>query len=388
MIEIPGAPGGANSMVDRIKSLIMKPLETWPVIAAERDTPGDLFVRYAIPLAAIGPVSTLLHGQLFGYGALGISYTPSLFGAVVTAVVSYVVALLGVVVLGLIADWLAPKFEGVSDRTAVFKLVIYAMTASWLAGIFQLLPWVGLLGLVGLYSLYLFYTGVTPLMKVPAAKAAGYTAVTVLVAFVFSLITAPIAAAVTGIFGLAGSAISAGSDDGDVQIKLPGGGVLDSRKIEEASKQAEAMANGEVKAATGLQLQALLPTALGSYQRTAMESAAVGQMGSHAEGTYTAGDKTITLKITDMAAMGALAGIGSALGVEENKQTADGYERTGTVDGHMQSEKWNTRDSRGSFGTVVANRFMIEAEGEAGSIDELKAAVKAVDQSALEALGK
>ena len=63
-------------------------------------------------------------------------------------------------------------------------------------------------------------------------------------------------------------------------------------------------------------------------------------------------------------------------------------ERTGTVDGRMQTEKWNRRESRGSFGTVVANRFMIEAEGEAGSIDELKSAVAAVDQSALAALGK
>lgn len=385
MAEIPGAPGSSTSLVQRIKSLIMKPLETWPAIAAERDTPGDLFVRLAVPLAAIGPVGQFLHGQLFGYGALGISYSPSLVGGIATMVVSYLLALVSVVVLGLVADWLAPKFEGEASRAAAFKLVIWSMTAAWLAGIFQLVPWFGLLGIVGLYSLYLLYTGVTPLLKVPQAKAAGFTAVTVLAGIVFMLVTAPVTAAVTGLFGLAGSTI--GSDD-EVKIKLPGGGTIDTGKIEEASKQAEAMANGEIKAASPAQLQALLPASLSGYQRTAVESSAMGQMGSTAEGTYTSGDKTITLKIVDMAGMGALAGIGAALGVEENKETADGYERTGTVDGQMQSEKWDRREGSGSFGRVVANRFMVEAEGEAGSIDELKAAVGAVDQSALAGLGK
>ncbi len=385
MAEIPGAPGGGSSLVERIKALFMKPVETWPVIAAERDTPGDLFVRLAVPLAAIGPVGQFLHGQLFGYGAFGVSYTPSLVTAIATLVISYLLALASVVVLGLVADWLAPKFDGEASRSGAFKLVIWSMTAAWLAGVFQLLPWVGFLGIVGLYSLYLLYTGVTPLMKVPTAKAAGFTAVTVLAGFVFMLVTAPITAAVTGLFGLAGSTI--GSND-EVKIKLPGGGTIDTGKIEEASKQAEAMANGEIKAASAAQLQALLPASLGSYQRSAAQSAAMGEMGSTAEGTYTSGAKTITLKIVDMAGIGALAGLGAALGVEENKETADGYERTGTVDGQMQTEKWNRRESRGSFGRVVANRFMIEAEGEAGSIDELKSAVAAVDQSALAALGK
>ena len=385
MAEIPGAPGGGSSLVGRIKSLIMKPLETWPVIATERDTPGDLFVRLAIPRAAIGPVGQFLHGQLFGYGAFGISYTPSLVTGIATMVISYLLALASVVVLGLVADWLAPKFEGEASRSGAFKLVIYAMTAAWLAGIFQLVPWFGFLGIVGLYSLYLLYTGVTPVMKVPQAKAAGFTAVTVLAGFVFMLVTAPITAAVTGLMGLAGSTI--GSTD-DVQIKLPGGGTIDTGKIEEASKQAEAMANGEIKAASPAQLQALLPASLGSYQRTATQSVAMGEMGSTAEGTYTAGDRTITLKVVDMAGVGALAGLGAALGVEANKETADGYERTGTVDGRMRTEKWNRSDSSGSYGTVIAGRFMVEAEGQAGSIDELKAAVAAVDQSALEALTK
>ena len=100
----------------------------------------------------------------------------------------------------------------------------------------------------------------------------------------------------------------------------------------------------------------------------------MGAVGSEADGTYTAGDNSFHLKIVDMATLGAIAGIGAAMGVQQNREDADSYERTGTVNGQMQSESWNKSSSRGKFGVVIANRFMIEAEGKAASIDELKAA--------------
>ena len=82
-------------------------------------------------------------------------------------------------------------------------------------------------------------------------------------------------------------------------------------------------------------------------------------------------------------ALGAIAGLGAAMGVSNNREDANGYERTGTVNGQMQSESWNKSDSTGKFSVVVANRFMIEAEGKAASVDELKAAVAMVDQGNL-----
>jgi hypothetical protein len=133
-------------------------------------------------------------------------------------------------------------------------------------------------------------------------------------------------------------------------------------------------------------LQALLPGAIGSYQRTATEATGMGNIGGNAEGTYTAGDTSFKLSITDMSALGALAGIGSAMGVTQNREDADSYERTGTVDGRMQVEGWNKTNNSGKFGHVVANRFMVQADGHAASIDELKQAVASIDQSALASL--
>ena len=133
-------------------------------------------------------------------------------------------------------------------------------------------------------------------------------------------------------------------------------------------------------------LQALLPATIAGYQRTAVEATAMGGMGSEANGTYTAGGKSFHLKITDMAAVGALAGIGSAMGVSQSREDADGYERTGTVNGRMQTEKWSKATNSGTFSVVVGNRFMVEAEGSAANIDELKTAVASVNEGSLAGL--
>ncbi len=292
----PALPG----MVARIKAILLKPVETWPAIAAEPATPGDLITRWAVPLAAIGPLATFLHGQLFGYGALGISYHPGLIGGLSTLLVTYVLGLVGVVVLALIADWLAPKFGGTSDRTAAFKLIVYGSTAAWLAGIAQLIPGLGILGIAGLYSLYLFYTGAAPLMKVPSDKSAAYTAVTIVCAVLLYLVVGAVSASLMGLFGMGGLSSFSSSEGDSVKVNLPGGGSIDTSKIEQAGKQMEDLANGKgPKPVDPAKLSALLPASLGGFTRTASESNGMGQMGVEVGGTYTQGDKTIHLTIVD-----------------------------------------------------------------------------------------
>lgn len=378
--------GGGSGLVDRAKAIILSPREEWPKVAAEGKIAQEVFVGYAVPLAAIGPVASLIGGQVFGYGAFGISYRPGLVSAISTAVISYVLTLVGIFVLALIADFLAPKFGGTSNRTNAIKLVVYGTTASWLAGVFGLIPSLAFFSLLGLYSLYLYYTGATPMMKVPLDKAPGYTAVTIVCAIVLTLIVAPITAAVTGLFG-AGVLSSVAASDGGV-VTLPGGGTLDSSSAEKFGKQMEGIANGKVTPVEASRLQEFLPASVGSYQRTAVETVGMGQMGSTAEATYSAGDKSFKLKVVDMSALGALAGMGAALGVEQSRQDANGYEKTGTVGGQMRSEAWNTSSSSGKYAVVVANRFMVEADGQAGSVDELKQAVASIDQGDLEDLAQ
>jgi hypothetical protein len=200
-----------------------------------------------------------------------------------------------------------------------------------------------------------------------------------------------VATLVTGIIvgavgGTAALVAGAGHDDEiSGTLTIPGVGSIDTDRLEQAADRAEKMANGEIKPLTPSQLTPLLPASIGGYTRVATSSTSVG-MGSQAEATYEAGDRRFDLRVIDMAAMGGLAGIASAMGVEHSEETADGYERIHKDGDRMVTERWSKSGSNGSYGVTVADRFMIEADGAATSIDELKAAVATVDAGELENL--
>jgi Yip1 domain len=381
MVDLSGIDH--KTIVERVKSIILTPKEEWSRIATDAQSQRDILTGYVLPLAAIGPVSSLIGSQLFGYGALGFSYRPSLIGALSTAVISFALGIIGVFILAFIADFLAPKFGGQSNRLNAFKLVAFGSTAMWLAGIFGLIPSLGFFSLLGLYSIYLYYTGAEPLMKVPANQSGAYTAVTILCAILMSFLIAPITVAITGLFAFSGMSSIAGNTEAGGKLTLPGGGTIDTGNAEKIGKQFEDMANGKAPPIEVAKLQALLPASIGAYQRTVVESTGMGAVGGAAEGTYAAGDNSFRLKIVDMSALGAIAGIGAAMGAQHSREDADSYERTTTVGGQLQSESWNKSNRDGKFSIVVANRFMIEAEGKAASIDELKAAVATIDQGNL-----
>lgn len=388
MVDLSGADlSGVDrppSLVDRAKAIILTPKEEWPRIALEQTSQGDILKGYVLPLAAIGPIASLIGWQVFGYGVLGFSWKPGLVWSISTALVSFLIAIASVFVLAFIVDLLAPKFDGAANKANAFKLVAYSYTASWLAGIFGIIPSLAFFSLLGLYSLYLLYTGATPLMKVPQDKAAGFTAVTILCAIVLAILVAPITAAITGIW--TAGPMSAASDEISGKLTVPGGGSVDLDRIQQATRQMEAAANGQSPPVSSERMKALLPETIGGYQRSATESVSAGAMGSTAQGTYTAGDKSFTLKIADMSALGALSGLGAAMGVEQSREDADSYEKTVSVNGQMQTEAWNKTTGSGKFSTTVNNRFMIEAEGSAGSIDELKQAVSSIDHDDLQDL--
>lgn len=385
MEGIPGSPQPAG-LVERAKAILLKPKEEWPRIAAEPGTPGDIVTRYALPLIAIGPVASFLGGQLFGYGAFGFSYRPGIVGALTGAIVQIVMTVVMLVVVTFIADFLAPKFGGESNRRQAFKWVAFGATAAWVGGIFGLIPSLGILGLLAsLYTLYLLYLGATPVMKVPADKSLAYTAVTVVCAIVATIVASAVAAAVTGAFVGGTRSFDNASGDGGT-LTIPGVGSIDTTRMEEAADRMERMASGEIKALTPAQISPLLPASIGSYTRVATSSSAVGGMGSRAEATYESGDRRFDLSVSDMAALGGLAGIASAMGVEHSEEDANGYERVYRNGETMVTEKWRNDSSRGSYGVIVADRFMIEAEGDAANIDELKAAVASIDAGDLEDL--
>jgi len=389
-------PGPAGSpLFERVKRILLQPRDEWPRIAAEPTTIGDIYRSHVLPLAAIGPVAGFIGGQVFGMGAFGITYRPPLMAGIAGALFGYVASLVTVYVLALIINWLAPNFGSAQNRTQAFKAAAYANTAGWVAGIFGLLPALGIVALLGaIYGIYLLYLGLPVLMKAPSEKAAAYTGVVFVAAIVITLILGVLTAPIVALFA-GGAMLGQGTTTGSVT--MPGGGSVDMSKIEEATKKMEAAAKRAERGEPGPViapdvLQGLLPAALpGGLTRTSVESASAGAAGiggSNAEGRYGSGDTQIRLTITDLGAMGGLAALGGAFNVQSSKQTATGYERVGKVDGRMTTEEYDSGSKSGKYATLVGDRIMVSAEGNAGSGDAFKAAVASVDLKRVEALSK
>jgi len=183
-------------LVTRAKNILTSPKSEWPVIAGESTDTGALYAGYVAPLAAIPPVAAILGNLLFN-GALS-------FGqSVIVGIVSFVVGLIGVYVLGLIASKIAPPFGGKDDFAQGLKLVAYAYTAAWVAGVFSLIPILALLSLIGaIYSLYLLYAGAPVMMNVPEGRSAGYTAVVILIAIGVYIVIGFIVGVIVGAISL------------------------------------------------------------------------------------------------------------------------------------------------------------------------------------------
>ena len=182
-------------LVDRAKNILLTPATEWAAIDAETTSIKDLYVGYACVLAAIPAVASII-----GFGLIGLHIPLStvtwrwpLDTAIEHAIVQYILGLGGVYVLALIIDNLAPTFGGQKNQLQALKVAIYSSTASWIAGVFVIIPALAILGLLGLYSLYLLYAGLPVLMKSPKEKAMGYTVVTIICAIVLFVVVGTVA---------------------------------------------------------------------------------------------------------------------------------------------------------------------------------------------------
>ena len=393
VVEAPRSQG----LFARAINILTKPRSEWDVIAAESATTPGLILGYAAVLAAVPAIARVVSG-LMPHCFFGVCYTPNPIFVVIGAVVYYALAVAGVFVIGLIIEALAPNFGGEKNQVQAMKVAVYSWTAAWLSGIFVIIPWVGwLLTLVGLYSLFLLYLGLKQVMRSPDDKAVIYTVVVVVLAILFFIVagalTAPFAM-MGAMTGGSGSLSAPGQLSGS--IHLPGGSV-DLSKLQAATQQAEqqirdsqqAAANGKINAIDPNVLKGLLPDNVAGAPRTeisAVTAGAAGMGGSDAEATYQNGDAHITLKVADIAAAGGFAALAGAVNVQEDRETATGYEKVQTINGRLTTEKYDNQAKSGEYSIMVGNRSLISADGSGVSMDQLKAAVASVGPDRLEAL--
>ena len=169
-------------VLQRAKNILLRPRQQWPVIEQEVTTPVQLYRRYVMVLAAIGPLAWLI-----GWSAVGMTVPSSgtmrmsLFTSIPYTIAFYGIMLGWVHLNSWIINFLAPAFGGVPNRRQALKVTAYAATAAFVGGIFNLIPAIGALAFItGGYSLYLIYTALPILMKVPVDRTLACTMAIVL----------------------------------------------------------------------------------------------------------------------------------------------------------------------------------------------------------------
>lgn len=405
------------NIVERAKNICLTPKTEWPVIAAEPAATAPLITGYAAPLAAIGAICGFIGGALIGQTLPFVGhYRVPIVSAFVAAVFSFCMALVGVFVLSLIINALAPTFGGEKNSGQALKLAVYAYTPAWLAGVLQIVPVLGLLGIfAALYAVYLLYLGLPRLMKNPEDKSVVYTVVTFVCAIVLSLIVTAIGGLVVGAGMVGTGALSSASGGSDVQVdKNSPLGQLEAlgKKLEESNKKAEAAAksgdpNAQAAAAVeGLgillgggkkvdpvaidQLKPLVPDTFAGLPKTASNAEKTGfasLMVSKAEATYDDKvGKRVTLEISDTGGVSGLLALAGWAGAEGEREDDQGSERTHRVNGRLTHEKSSKSGGTNEFAVILADRFVVSAKGNGVDLNALKAAVSGLDLGKLEGM--
>ena len=407
------------NLVDRVQAILLKPKDTWPVIAGEGGDVASIYKTYLVYLAAIPAIATFIGFSLVGAGAFGVSFRVPIVSGLVNMVVGFVLSLAMIYVLSLIANALAPTFKGEKNQLNAFKLVAYGSTAGLVGGVFNLLPSLSMLGvLAALYSIYLLYTGIPVLMKAPEDKALGYTAVLIVCGIVASMIVGAVSALFTsGPNMMMGGGMSS-SDN--VSIKVPGSEItLDTVKIEAMGKQVEAaskkmeeaQAKGDSAAAGKAMsemmgaalgggqggkpfapdtLQGFVPAKLGAMERTAIEARSDNAMGmtfSSVTSEFRNDAGRVEVKVQDIGAMPALAmAMGAWAQSTVNRETQEEVEKVYQRDGASIKEEYRKDGSRAEMSMMLGNGVMIEVTGDNVNMDGVRAAMAALDVKGLAGL--
>jgi hypothetical protein len=407
------------TLVDRAKNICLTPKSEWAVIAGEATTTGTLVVGYVVPLVAIGAVAGFVGGSLVGQTIpfVGTVRIPIVAGLVL-ACFNFVMAIVGIAILAVIINVLAPTFGGEKSGMQALKVAVYSYTPAWIAGALKIVPLLGILAILGaFYGLYLLYLGLPRLMKSPEDRSLGYTVVVVICAIVGILVGAGAigAGALTGgltqaIGGAAAGGVGAGASASNVSPD--GGGRLEElgRQLEAAGQKADEAerrgdTGGQVTAALeGLgallgggarvdpldieQLKPFIPETFAGFSKTSSKAERTGfapLLVSKAEATYEQGDRRINLEITDTGGVSGLVAFAGWAGVQGESEDESGSERTAKVGGRIVHEKRSKVGGQNEFGLVLGDRFVVNAAGGV-ELDTLKAAVSSLDLARLESM--
>jgi hypothetical protein len=211
------ATSSAASFLARVKGILLSPAAEWPIIDREDTPPATVFGTYVIPLAALAAVVNFIRLSVIGINMpFGGTIRSPVTAGLTNAVLTCVMAVLGVALIAGIINLLAPTFGGVRDTRRALRAAAYSLTAAYVGTFLGLLPMGTLLSLLaGLYGIYTLYLGLPVMMNSKPDKAVGYTASVVVCTIVAGLILG----AVVGALGLGRNAAFSGFSRSPVQTR-------------------------------------------------------------------------------------------------------------------------------------------------------------------------
>ncbi len=199
-----GEPAGWSiaGILNRIKNILLTPKTEWQKIAAEPTTIGQLYIGYVVPLTAWAALMSLVRLTLIGTRLpFGDVVRTPLAGGLGLAAWTFVGSFVGLFLVGLIVNALAPTFGGTRNQTQALKVAAYSLTPAYMGSVLALSPVLpSLLQFAVLcYGLYVLYLGLPVVMRAPQDRALGYTATVVICTFLLGIVFA-LAAGALGIF--------------------------------------------------------------------------------------------------------------------------------------------------------------------------------------------
>jgi hypothetical protein len=399
--------------------------------------------------AAFASLMSFVHMSLIGMSPPfgGVVRSP-IGSGMVYALLAFGFGLLGLFLVGLIINLLAPTFSGVRNQRQALKVAAYSFTPAWLSTLLALSPVLPTLlqFVAGCYGIYVLYLGLPILMQAPREKAFGYTASVVICTIAIGLLFG-VLSATTGYFGHRGllgaspaeqaAQQTAARDHGAAAVGNMLGGVLGTdekgkaglsaalanlakageQTNNTAASNAQTASNGgtdstqsALSAASGLAtalggalggsrrvdvvdfkaLTAMLPGSLPGMKRTDAHGESRGAVGvktSSAGASYEgANGARVHIEISDMSGISGLMDLAGALVQNTTSEGDSGFEREQTIHGRTVHEKYDSKAKQGEVSVTLAKRFQVDVTGDSVDMPALEQYLSQIDLAGLESM--
>ena len=173
------------------------------------------------------------------------------------------------------------------------------------------------------------------------------------------------------------------ADDAKVSVSYAMGAVQAMAKQAEESQK-----NGPVETVDFRALKELLPDNADGLARQSATGEKTGAMGfkistANAKYANTDNSERIELSIVDAGGTGVMMGLAAWSMIDVDKETENGYEKTGKMGDYKSYEKYDNSGKDGEIAVMIQNRFVVTAKGQGVSMDKIKTALEDIDLNKL-----